>query len=92
MSPQRNSIDNRVRAATGLLILACAPGSRMSTPCKDSPLNHLGSCAPFEIAQIYAARGMADQAFDWPNRAIARYDTGLWWFAGDPFLNNIRNE
>jgi hypothetical protein len=35
---------------------------------------------------------MADEAFHWLERAIARRDGGLWWLIGDPFLEAIRSD
>ena len=55
-------------------------------------LIELGERWTYEIAQIYAFRGMADEAFDWFDRAIARSDSALWWFVGDPFLDGIRDD
>lgn len=46
----------------------------------------------YEIARMYAYRGMADEAFHWLERALARNDPSLWFISWDPFLDNIRND
>jgi TolB-like protein/cytochrome c-type biogenesis protein CcmH/NrfG len=46
----------------------------------------------YEIARMYAYRGMADEAFHWLDRSIARADGSLWFVGWDPFLDNIRDD
>jgi tetratricopeptide (TPR) repeat protein len=46
----------------------------------------------YEIARMYAYRGMADEAFQWLERAFARNDPSLWFISWDPFLDNIRDD
>ncbi len=55
-------------------------------------LIELGERWTYEIAQLYAFRGMADEAFHWLDRAIARSDTAFWWLVGDPFFDGIRDD
>jgi TolB-like protein/Tfp pilus assembly protein PilF len=46
----------------------------------------------YEIAQMYAYRGMTDEAFHWLERALARKDSSLSFVSWDPFLDNIRGD
>lgn len=55
-------------------------------------LIELGERWTYEIAQMYAFRGMTEEAFEWLDRAIARSDSGLWWLVGDPFFDSIRGD
>ena len=52
----------------------------------------LGERRTYEIAEIFAYKGMTDEAFDWLERAIARHDGSLWNLIEDPFLDNIRED
>ena len=47
---------------------------------------------PYDIAQIYAFRGEADEAFRWLQRAYAERDPGLQEVNGDPLLKNLRSD
>ena len=52
--------------------------------------NHDGGA--YQIAEIYAFRGEADQAFEWLDRAYNQRDSGLVFFKGDPLLNNLERD
>jgi eukaryotic-like serine/threonine-protein kinase len=43
----------------------------------------------FQIAEVLAFRGEADQAFEWLERARALRDGGLTWIRGDPLLRSL---
>lgn len=43
----------------------------------------------FQIAEVHAFRGEADQAFDWLERAYIQRDGGLSRVKGDPLLKNL---
>ena len=45
---------------------------------------------PHQVAQVYAFRGDADQAFEWLDRAYRDQDTGLTQVKGDPLLTKLR--
>lgn len=47
---------------------------------------------PFQIAEIYAYRGEADQAFDFLERAYEARDVGLSNMKGDPLLHNLESD
>jgi len=47
---------------------------------------------PYQIAQVRAFRGEADQAFEWLERARVLRDTGLAEMLGDPLLRNIERD
>ena len=46
----------------------------------------------YEIAQVYAFRGDIDTAFSWLDRAFERRDQSMLWLAGDPLMDNLRND
>ena len=48
--------------------------------------------AAYQIAQIYAYRGEADQAFEWLDKAYKQRDGGLAYLKGDPLLRNIEKD
>jgi len=45
-----------------------------------------------EIAQNYAFRGELDESFVWLERPFDRRDSALIFAAGDPFLDNLRDD
>ena len=45
--------------------------------------------ASFQIAEMYAFRGEADEAFEWLERAYAQRDPALSWLKGDQLLKSI---
>jgi hypothetical protein len=50
---------------------------------------HAGD-SPYQIAEIYAYRGEADQAFAWLDRSYAQRDPGLNQLKLDPLLKKLR--
>jgi tetratricopeptide (TPR) repeat protein len=48
--------------------------------------------AAYQIGQVYAYRGEADQAFEWLNRAHRQHDSGLMWFKTDLKLKSLRRD
>ncbi len=52
----------------------------------------LGTRWTFEIAEVYAYMGDADEAFDWLDRAIERRDASLNTTVFDPFLEPVRDD
>ena len=52
----------------------------------------LGNRWTFEIAEVYAFLGDADEAFAWFDRAIERRDASLLETVTDPFLDGIRDD
>lgn len=46
----------------------------------------------YQIAEIHAFRGEADEAFDWLERAYQQRDGGLADMKGDPLLRNIERD
>ncbi len=45
--------------------------------------------AAFQIAEVYAFRGEADQAFRWLEKAVVQRDGGLIYLRRDPLLKNL---
>jgi len=52
----------------------------------------LGNRWTYEIAEVYAVLGNADEAFEWLDRAIDRRDGSLGFVAVNPFFDNIRDD
>ena len=50
------------------------------------------SQAAYQIAQVYAWRGQADEAFRWLDRAAEHHDAGLAYLKYDPLLRQIRGD
>ena len=48
--------------------------------------------APFQIAEIYCARGEPDQAFAWLERSCALHDNGLVQLLGSSWLKSLHND
>jgi tetratricopeptide (TPR) repeat protein len=46
----------------------------------------------FQIAEVYAFRGEADEAFEWLNRAYAQRDGGLSHIKGNPLLRDLEGD
>jgi len=46
----------------------------------------------WEIADVYAYRGEAQQAFSWLDRAYSQRDAGLYLIKADPFFVNLKND
>ena len=44
---------------------------------------------PYQIAEVYAARGQFDEAMTWLERAYALRDSGLWTLQVDPLLRPL---
>jgi tetratricopeptide (TPR) repeat protein len=45
--------------------------------------------AAYQVAEVHAARGEADPAFDWLERAFAQRDPGVVWTKIDPLLRPL---
>jgi len=55
-------------------------------------IGNFRSDAPYQIAEVYAFRGEADQAFEWLNQAFTTRDPGLSEIKGDPLLENVARD
>ena len=77
----------------GLALIGHALGNRAAS---DAALARLttqsANGAAFQIAQVYAYRGEADQAFHWLNRAARQHDGGVGHFKVDWLLKNLRQD
>ena len=51
-----------------------------------------GADSPYQIAEVYGARGDADKAFEWLEKTYADHDPGLSYMKMDPTLANIRSD
>ena len=87
---ESEAVEGRRRSVRALIFQAM--GDSEAARQEHEALIALGERWTYEIAQMYAFRGMADEAFEWLERAIARQDGSLWFLVGDPFLDNIRDD
>jgi tetratricopeptide (TPR) repeat protein len=51
-----------------------------------------GEDSPYQIAEVYAACGDPDKAFEWLERTYAARDPGLSYLQMDPFLRDTRDD
>ena len=51
-----------------------------------------GTCAAYQIAEVYAWRGDKDRAFEWLDRALAEHDGGLMNIKVDPLLRSLHGD
>ena len=55
-------------------------------------IQKFGDSGAFQIAEVYAYRGEADQAFEWLERAYAQRDPGLANCLADPYLKALHGD
>jgi len=55
-------------------------------------INEYGSDSPYQVAEVYGARGDADNAFMWLEKTFADRDPGLSYMKMDPNLQKIRSD
>jgi hypothetical protein len=48
-----------------------------------------GETAAYQIAEVHAARGEVEPAFEWLERAHAQRDPGISWTKIDPLLRSL---
>ena len=53
-------------------------------------ISEFGSDSPYQVAEVYGARGDADKAFEWLEKTYADHDPGLSYMKMDPNLVKIR--
>ena len=53
--------------------------------------NH-GDEAAYQVAQVHAARGETDFAFEWLERAYTQRDAGIFWTKVDPLLRSLHTD
>ncbi len=87
---ENEAVEGRRRSVRALVLQAM--GDTDAAREEHEALIALGERWTYEIARIYAFRGMADEAFHWLERAIARRDGALGALIGDSFLDNIRDD
>ncbi|MBV9268804.1 MAG: tetratricopeptide repeat protein [Acidobacteriaceae bacterium] len=84
---------NPIYRLQGLALVYDALGRKNES---DVNLNALIACcqkvAPYQIAEVYAFRGEADQAFEWLERAYAGRDGGITEIKGDPLLSRVKGD
>lgn len=51
-----------------------------------------GADSPYQVAEVYGARGDADNAFTWLEKTFADHDPGLSYMKMDPNLQRIRSD
>ncbi len=75
--------------------LALAQYARKDHPAADAALadllaNRVG--VAYQIAEVYAARGEKDKAFEWLQIAFDEHDTGMLGLLVDPLLRDLRDD
>jgi hypothetical protein len=55
-------------------------------------INDYGATAAFQVAEVYAFRGEANETFEWLERARAQLDGALIGIKGNPFLKSIERD
>ena len=53
-------------------------------------ISEFGADSPYQVAEVYGARGEADKAFEWLEKTYADRDPGLSYMKMDPTLAKIR--
>jgi serine/threonine-protein kinase len=70
--------------------------ARGETEASDAALAALigeyGADSPYQVAEVYGARGDADNAFKWLDKTYADHDPGLSYMKMDPSLAKIRSD
>jgi TolB-like protein/tetratricopeptide (TPR) repeat protein len=78
---------------TGLAVTYHAMGrARESQAALDELVATLSLSAAYQVAEVHAFRGEADQAFEWLERARLQHDEGLEHVRGDELLRRIRSD
>ena len=89
-SMNREVVDGRRIAGRALVFQAL--GDQARARAELDALIELGYQWAYDIARNYAVRGELDEAFVWLDRAFDRRDFLLVLAAGDPFLDNLRDD
>jgi TolB-like protein/Tfp pilus assembly protein PilF len=55
-------------------------------------ITEFGADSPYQVAEVYGARGEADKAFEWLEKTYADRDPGLSYMKMDPTLAKIRSD
>ena len=55
-------------------------------------IKEYGADSPYQVAEVYGARGDADRAFEWLEKTYADHDPGLSYMKMDPNLQQIRGD
>lgn len=77
----------------GIAIVQHARGEfAASDAALSSLIETYGSDSPYQIAEVYGARGDADNAFLWLEKTYADHDPGLSYMKMDPNLAKIRSD
>ena len=79
-----------------LVATAIAYHARGDTAASDAALEALikefGTDSPYQVAEVYGARGEVDKAFEWLEKTYADRDPGLSYMKMDPTLAKIRSD
>ena len=55
-------------------------------------ISEYGADSPYQVAEVYGARGDVDKAFEWLEKTFADHDPGLSYMKMDPTLVKIRSD
>jgi TolB-like protein/Tfp pilus assembly protein PilF len=89
-------VEKEVSDIFRLVGVAIVQHARGETEASDTALASLireyGTDSPYQVAEVYGARGDADRAFEWLEKTYADHDPGLSYMKMDPTLVKIRND
>jgi TolB-like protein/class 3 adenylate cyclase/Tfp pilus assembly protein PilF len=79
-----------------VVTMAVVRFARGEIDASEAALNDLiarfGADSPYQVAEVYGARGEADKAFEWLERTFAKRDPGLSYVKIDPFLKRLHGD
>jgi TolB-like protein/tRNA A-37 threonylcarbamoyl transferase component Bud32 len=81
------------RRLAGLAVVYAAMGRHAQSDAALTALEgRFATTSAYEIAQIHAYRGEADQAFEWLQRSYRRHDSEIVWIKTDPLLRGLHGD
>ena len=89
-------VEKEVSPIFRLVGTAIVHHARGETAASDAALEALikefGTDSPYQVAEVYGARGEADKAFEWLEKTYDDHDPGLSYMKMDPTLAKIRDD
>jgi TolB-like protein/Tfp pilus assembly protein PilF len=89
-------VEKEVSDIFRLVGVAIVQHARGETEASDTALASLireyGTDSPYQVAEVYGARGDADKAFEWLEKTYTDRDPGLSYMKMDPTLGRIRDD
>jgi TolB-like protein len=96
VAPAAQTAEQMEPGAFQLMCLALVRHAQGRGAESDAALNELKArdvqSRGYLIAEVYANRGEADQAFQWLENSYRTRDSGLTWLVGDPFMQSLHGD